>query len=63
MSNNKETKENEVEETLDNANVNEETQETEAAAQDEAAADSEVEKLKEQIAEIQDALPKGGDAA
>ena len=54
MSNNKETKENEVEETLDNANVNEET-EAAADVQDEAAADSEVDKLKEQIAEIQDA--------
>ena len=38
MSNNKETKENEVEETLDNANVNEET-EAAADVQDEAAAD------------------------
>ena len=54
MSNNKETKENEVEETLDNANVNEETEAADDV-QDEAAADSEVDKLKEQIAEIQDA--------
>ncbi|MBP5135871.1 MAG: nucleotide exchange factor GrpE [Paludibacteraceae bacterium] len=58
MSNKKEqTKENEVEETLENANVNDECNETEGAAeaQDEAAAESEVEQLKKQISEIQDA--------
>lgn len=58
MSNKKEqTKENEVEETLENTNVNDECNETEGAAeaQDEAAAESEVEQLKKQISEIQDA--------
>ncbi|MBO7338249.1 MAG: nucleotide exchange factor GrpE [Paludibacteraceae bacterium] len=58
MSNKKEqTKENEVEEALENTNVNDECNETEGAAeaQDEAAAESEVEQLKKQISEIQDA--------